>query len=59
MRARGRLDLQVGHVGAEGQYDFKKTPQRGLNIDNAIVVRWDPTKKEWHLVSNLRGVPLE
>lgn len=48
-----------GHVGAEGIYDFKKTPQRGLNIDNAIVVRWDGGKKEWHLVSNLRGVPLE
>jgi branched-chain amino acid transport system substrate-binding protein len=48
-----------GHIGAEGEYDFKKTPQRGLNIDNAVVVRWDPTKKEWHLVSNLRGVPLE
>jgi branched-chain amino acid transport system substrate-binding protein len=49
----------TGHVGAEGDYNFKKTPQRGLNIDNAVVVRWDPTKKEWHLVSNLRGVPLE
>jgi branched-chain amino acid transport system substrate-binding protein len=48
-----------GHVGAEGVYDFKKTPQRGLNIDNAIVVRWDGTKKEWHLVSKLGGAPLE
>jgi len=48
-----------GHIGAEGVYDFKKTPQRGLNIDNAVVVRWDGTKKEWHLVANLTGVPLE
>ncbi len=48
-----------GHIGAEGAYDFKKTPQRGLNIDNAIVVRWDPSKKEWHLVSNLTGTPIE
>ena len=48
-----------GHIGAEGVYDFKKTPQRGLNIDNAIVVRWDGTKKEWHLVSNLTGTPIE
>ncbi len=47
------------HIGAEGQYDFVKTPQRGLNIDNAVVVRWDAAKKEWHLVSNLRGTPLE
>ena len=48
-----------GHIGAEGTYDFKKTPQRGLSIDNAVVVRWDPKAKEWHLVANLRGVPLE
>ncbi len=48
-----------GHIGAEGVYDFKKTPQRGLNIDNAIVVRWDGPKKEWHLVSNLTGTPIE
>lgn len=53
------LETWQGHNGAEGVYDFKKTPQRGLNIDNAVVVRWDPAKKEWHLVSNLRGVPLE
>ncbi|HLI23160.1 MAG TPA: ABC transporter substrate-binding protein [Stellaceae bacterium] len=49
----------TGHIGAEGVYDFKKTPQRGLNIDNAIVVRWDGAKKEWHLVSNLTGTPIE
>ncbi|HEY3917976.1 MAG TPA: ABC transporter substrate-binding protein [Stellaceae bacterium] len=48
-----------GHIGAEGVYDFKKTPQRGLNIDNAVVVRWDPKLKQWHLVSNLTGTPLE
>jgi branched-chain amino acid transport system substrate-binding protein len=48
-----------GYVGAEGSYDFKKTPQRGLNIDNAIVVRWDSAKKEWRLVSNLKGAPIE
>jgi branched-chain amino acid transport system substrate-binding protein len=48
-----------GHVGAEGSYDFKKTPQRGLNINNAIVVRWDSAGKEWHLVGNLKGAPIE
>lgn len=49
----------TGHIGAEGVYDFKKTPQRGLNIGNAVVVRWEPSAKEWHLVSNLTGTPLE
>lgn len=48
-----------GHVGANGVYDFKKTPQRGLDIDNAVVVRWDPDKKEWHLVSKPTGTPIE
>ena len=48
-----------GHVGAEGHYDFKKTPQRGLAIDSAVVMRWDPGAKEWHLVSNLTGTPIE
>ncbi|HEY1504303.1 MAG TPA: ABC transporter substrate-binding protein [Stellaceae bacterium] len=48
-----------GHIGAEGVYDFKKTPQRGLNIDNAIVVSWDAKAKEWHPVSNLTGTPIE
>ena len=47
------------HVGAEGAYDFVKTPQRGLDIDNAVVVRWDPSQKEWHLVSDLKGTPIE
>jgi branched-chain amino acid transport system substrate-binding protein len=49
----------TGYVGADGVFDFKKTPQRGLNIDNAVVVRWDATNKKWHLISKLRGAPLE
>ena len=49
----------TGHVGAGGIYNFKQTPQRGLNIDDAMVVRWDAAKKEWSVVSNLRGVPLK
>lgn len=48
-----------GYTGADGIVDFKKTPQRGLGVDNAVVVRWDPTTKKWHLVSRLRGLPLE
>jgi branched-chain amino acid transport system substrate-binding protein len=48
-----------GHVGAEGSYDFRTTPQRGLNVDNAIVVRWDSPTKGWHLVGNLKGAPIE
>jgi branched-chain amino acid transport system substrate-binding protein len=49
----------AGYTGADGVVDFKKTPQRGLSVDNAVVVRWDATNKKWHLVSKLRGLPLE
>ncbi len=48
-----------GHVGATGIYNFKRTPQRGLDIHNAVVVRWNAAKKKWHLVSKLGGAPLE
>ena len=47
-----------GFAGVAGIYDFVKTPQRGLDIDNAIVTRWNPDKKRWLPVSQLGGVPL-
>ena len=47
-----------GFAGVTGIYDFVKTPQRGLDIDNAIVTRWEPDKHRWIPVSQLGGVPL-
>jgi branched-chain amino acid transport system substrate-binding protein len=47
-----------GYRGMDGIYDFVKVPQRGLDVSNAIVVRWDSGEKDWVPVSKLTGVPL-
>ena len=48
-----------GHTGIDGVYDFVKTPQRGLDVTNAVVVNWDATTKSWHLLSKTGGKPIE
>jgi branched-chain amino acid transport system substrate-binding protein len=52
------LEHVKGYAGIDGIYDFTKIPQRGLGIDNALVVRWDAAKKDWDPVSKLKGIPL-
>lgn len=37
----------TGYTGINGTYDFTKSPQRGLTADQAIVTRWDASKKTW------------
>lgn len=48
-----------GWVGANGPYDFRRHPQRGLGQEDALVVRWEPAKEGWIGVSKLGGVPLK
>jgi branched-chain amino acid transport system substrate-binding protein len=45
-------------VGADGIYDFRTLPQRGLDDGNVIVIRWDPSKATWVGVSRPGGMPL-
>jgi branched-chain amino acid transport system substrate-binding protein len=45
-------------VGADGIYDFRALPQRGLDDGNVIVIRWDPAKATWVGVSRPGGMPL-
>lgn len=47
-----------GFAGINGIYDFKTSPQRGLNLDDAIVTRWDPAKQAWDPVSKFGGEPV-
>lgn len=47
-----------GWVGAYGVYDFRDGSQRGLNVNNGIMVRWDPAKDYWVAVSKFGGAPL-
>lgn len=48
-----------GVAGINGVYDFKKTPQRGVNDASVYVTRWDASQKTWVVVSQSRGVPLQ
>ena len=45
-------------AGINGVYDFQKIPQRGLDVQGAVVTLWSPTKQTWELVSKPTGIPL-
>jgi branched-chain amino acid transport system substrate-binding protein len=48
-----------GFAGINGIYDFSKIPQRGLDVQDAIVTLWSPTAQTWQLVSKPTGIPLD
>jgi branched-chain amino acid transport system substrate-binding protein len=48
-----------GFAGINGIYDFSKSPQRGLDVQDAIVTLWSPTGQTWQLVSKPTGIPLD
>ncbi len=48
-----------GYPGINGIFDFEKVPQRGLDVQNAVVTRWNPAKKTWELMSQPTGIPLK
>lgn len=47
-----------GFVGANGRYDFLKTPLRGLDDSQAIIGLWNDAKHRWTAASKPGGVPL-
>jgi branched-chain amino acid transport system substrate-binding protein len=47
-----------GYPGINGTYDFKLEPQRGLQRDATVMVRWDPARDNWVAVSRRGGAPL-
>jgi branched-chain amino acid transport system substrate-binding protein len=47
-----------GFVGADGTYDFKTVPQRGVDAGSIMMIRWDPTRENWLGVSKRGGEPL-
>jgi branched-chain amino acid transport system substrate-binding protein len=47
-----------GYAGVNGTYDFVKSPQRGLDVNDAVVTRWSTQEKTWQVVSKPTGVPL-
>lgn len=56
---RDRLAHTQGFAGVNGPYDMGRSPQRGLDMDNVIVTRWDAGAGAWRVVSKPRGVPAE
>lgn len=48
-----------GTGGINGDYDFKRDPQRGLDKSNVVVTLWDAKAGNWRAVSKVGGVPLK
>jgi branched-chain amino acid transport system substrate-binding protein len=46
------------YAGVDGIYDFERVPQRGLDVNDAVVTLWDPARKNWQVVSQPAGAPL-
>ncbi len=56
---RDYIGALKGFAGINGVYDFLKIPQRGLDVQAAIVTLWNPAAQTWQLVSKPTGVPLD
>jgi branched-chain amino acid transport system substrate-binding protein len=46
-----------GWSGINGTYDFRAVPQRGIDINAVVIVRWDQDKGTWVGVSKPGGYP--
>ncbi|HEY2534558.1 MAG TPA: ABC transporter substrate-binding protein [Xanthobacteraceae bacterium] len=57
-QVRDYIGALKGYAGINGMYDFPKIPQRGLDVQAAVMTLWSPTKQTWELVSNPTGIPL-
>ena len=57
-KIREFISQQKTWAGVNGVYDFSKSPQRGLDLNNSVVTRWDPAQNEWTIVSKPAGAPL-
>jgi branched-chain amino acid transport system substrate-binding protein len=58
-KARDYITHLKNYAGVDGIYDFEREPQRGLDVNSAIVTLWDPEKKSWVPVAKPTGVPLD
>ena len=57
-RLRDYIDGLSGFVGVAGTYDFRAIPQRGLDLRQTYVARWDVDKSEFIGLSKAGGFPL-
>jgi branched-chain amino acid transport system substrate-binding protein len=56
-KIRDYLNNIRSFAGASGRYNFKTTPQRGLDISQMFVARWDGSQNNWVAVSKPGGDP--
>jgi branched-chain amino acid transport system substrate-binding protein len=47
-----------GYTGITGTYDFRDGSQRGIGVDSALIMRWDPDKNDFVSVSKAGGIPM-
>ncbi len=48
-----------GFVGVNGPYDFRAVPQRGIDVHNVYIVRWDPAGDRFAAASRGGGIPVQ
>ena len=58
-QVRDYIGALKGFAGINGIYNFPKNPQRGLDVQAAIVTLWSPTAQTWQPVSKPTGIPLD
>jgi branched-chain amino acid transport system substrate-binding protein len=56
-KIRDYLNGISNFAGASGRYNFKTSPQRGLDISQMFVARWDGSQNNWVAVSKPGGDP--
>jgi branched-chain amino acid transport system substrate-binding protein len=54
---RSHISQLKGYAGINGIYNFTQFPQRGVGETQAVVTRWNATKKTWEVMSKPAGVP--
>jgi branched-chain amino acid transport system substrate-binding protein len=52
---RAYLAALHGQAGVAGVYDFVKTPQRGVSLDDVIMTQWSKSDDRWTVVSTPTG----
>jgi ABC-type branched-subunit amino acid transport system substrate-binding protein len=55
-QVRAYIANLTNYDGVLGRYDFKTSPQRGLDVRDVEIVRWDAGKQGWAGASDLGGL---
>jgi branched-chain amino acid transport system substrate-binding protein len=55
---RAHIAATKDWAGVNGIYDFTRVPQRGLDVTDSVVTRWQPDRQTWTIVSKPGGAPL-